>query len=30
MSITGYDEVFVCRKLRQAWPEFWKTFRYYG
>jgi hypothetical protein len=24
MSITGYDHVFVCRNLRQSWPEFWK------
>jgi hypothetical protein len=30
MSITGYEEVFVCRKLRRPWPEFWKYFRYYG
>jgi len=29
-SITGYAEVFVCRKLGQPWPEFWKRFRYYG
>ena len=29
-SITGYDEIFVCRGLRQSWPEFWKNFRYYG
>jgi hypothetical protein len=30
MSITGYGSVFVCRSLRQPWPEFWKHFRYYG
>jgi protein-S-isoprenylcysteine O-methyltransferase Ste14 len=30
MSITGYEEVFVCRKLRRPWPELWKYFRYYG
>jgi 4-amino-4-deoxy-L-arabinose transferase-like glycosyltransferase len=29
-SIKGYDEIFVCRDLRQPWPDFWKTFRYYG
>ena len=22
--------IFVCRKLRYDWPEFWKQFRYYG
>jgi 4-amino-4-deoxy-L-arabinose transferase-like glycosyltransferase len=22
--------IFVCRKLRYDWPEFWKEFRYYG
>ena len=31
MSITGCDDdVFVCRNLRQPWPEFWEHFRYYG
>ena len=29
-TISGYDEVFVCRHLRQPWPEFWRHFRYYG
>ena len=29
-SIHGYDEVFVCRNLRQPLPDFWKHFRYYG
>jgi len=29
-SLTGWDEVFVCRNLRQPWPEFWRHFRYYG
>ncbi|HEY1467460.1 MAG TPA: glycosyltransferase family 39 protein [Candidatus Acidoferrum sp.] len=29
-TIGGYNDVFVCRKPRQAWPEFWKHFRYYG
>ena len=26
----GYEDIFVCRHLRQRWPEFWKHFRYYG
>jgi hypothetical protein len=25
-----HKEIFVCRRLRRPWPEFWKTFRYYG
>jgi 4-amino-4-deoxy-L-arabinose transferase-like glycosyltransferase len=29
-SVAGYDEIFVCRGLREPWPEFWKKFRYYG
>jgi len=29
-TIAGYDAVFVCRNLRQPWPEFWKHFKYYG
>lgn len=29
-SLIGWDEVFVCRRLRQPWPEFWKHFQYYG
>lgn len=29
-SVTGYDEIFVCRGLRRSWPEFWGKFRYYG
>jgi hypothetical protein len=29
-TIAGYTDVFVCRNLRQPWPEFWKHFRYYG
>jgi hypothetical protein len=28
-AIGDYDEVFVCRRLRQPWPEFWKHFQYY-
>ena len=29
-TIAGYADVFVCRNLRQPWPDFWKNFRYYG
>ena len=29
-SIDGYADVFVCRHLRQPWPDFWEHFRYYG
>jgi len=29
-SAVGWDEIFVCRRLRQSWPEFWKHFQYYG
>ena len=29
-TIDGYADVFVCRNLRQPWPEFWAHFRYYG
>jgi hypothetical protein len=29
-AIGGYTDVFVCRHLRQPWPEFWAHFRYYG
>lgn len=25
-----HPDIFVCRGLRQSWPEFWKGFRYYG
>jgi dolichyl-phosphate-mannose-protein mannosyltransferase len=25
-----HPEIFLCRGLRQSWPEFWKDFRYYG
>jgi len=27
---TDHPEIFVCRGLRQRWPEFWKGFRYFG
>jgi hypothetical protein len=29
-AIKGYEDIFVCRHLREPWPEFWKHFRYYG
>ena len=29
-AIGDYTDVFVCRNLRQPWPEFWKTFRWFG
>lgn len=25
-----YPGVFVCRRLRQPWDQFWKTWRYFG
>lgn len=25
-----HPDIFICRGLRQSWPEFWKGFRYYG
>jgi hypothetical protein len=25
-----HPDIFVCRGLRRSWPEFWKSFRYYG
>jgi hypothetical protein len=25
-----HQDIFVCRGLRESWPEFWKQFRYYG
>ncbi len=27
---TSYPAIFLCHRLRQPWPEFWKKFRYYG
>jgi hypothetical protein len=26
----GHDEVFLCRGLRQPWPDFWKHLRFFG
>jgi hypothetical protein len=25
-----HPDIFVCRGLKQIWPEFWKTFQYFG
>ena len=25
-----HPDIFVCRRLRRPWPEFWQHFRYYG
>ncbi len=25
-----YPEIYVCRGLKQSWPEFWKHFQYFG
>ncbi len=25
-----HPDIYVCRGLRQSWPEFWTDFRYYG
>ena len=25
-----HPDIFVCRRLRTPWPEFWKSFRYFG
>lgn len=25
-----HPDIFVCRGLRQSWPEFWKDLQYYG
>ena len=27
---TDHSEVFICRRLRKRWPEFWKNLRHYG
>jgi hypothetical protein len=26
----SHPDIFVCRHLRESWPEFWKNFRYFG
>jgi hypothetical protein len=25
-----HPDIFVCRDLKQSWPDFWKTFQYFG
>jgi 4-amino-4-deoxy-L-arabinose transferase-like glycosyltransferase len=25
-----HPDIFLCRGMRQSWPEFWKHFRFYG
>jgi len=25
-----HPDIYVCRGLKQSWPEFWKDFQYYG
>jgi len=25
-----HPDIFVCRRLREPWPEFWKKFQYFG
>lgn len=25
-----HPDIFVCRGLKQSWPEFWRDFQYYG
>ena len=27
---TDHPDIFICRHLRESWPEFWKKFRRYG
>jgi hypothetical protein len=27
---TDYPDMFICRHLRESWPEFWKKFHRYG
>jgi hypothetical protein len=27
---SDHQDIFVCRGLRQSWPDFWKDFQYYG
>lgn len=29
-AIGDRDQVYVCRDIREPWPEFWKGFQYYG
>jgi hypothetical protein len=25
-----HPDIFVCRQLKQSWPDFWKNFQYFG
>jgi hypothetical protein len=27
---SDHPDIYVCRGLRESWPDFWKDFRYYG
>ena len=27
---SDHDSIYVCHFLRQPWPQFWKTFQYFG
>jgi hypothetical protein len=27
---TDHPDIFICRHLRESWPEFWRKFRRYG
>lgn len=29
-AIEGHADLFVCRRLRRPWPDFWAHFQYYG
>jgi 4-amino-4-deoxy-L-arabinose transferase-like glycosyltransferase len=29
-EVTRHADIFVCRRLRQPWPEFWKSFLHFG
>ncbi|MGP8250810.1 MAG: glycosyltransferase family 39 protein [Terracidiphilus sp.] len=29
-TIGDHDQIYVCRNIREPWPEFWKHFQYYG
>ncbi len=25
-----HPDIFVCRGMKESWPDFWKDFHYYG
>ena len=29
-EVRDHPDLYVCRGLRQSWPEFWRDFQYYG